>query len=128
MLAAAPPAAPAQVLLVEDDVLVSWSTLQMLEGFGYAVRRARDGKGALRLLLQPGGLAAMIVDVGLPDMNGYQLVRRARTTVPALRVLFTTGYDRTTPGRPPPDTLTAYLEKPYQPAQLEAALRQLLAA
>lgn len=115
------------VLLVEDNPLVNMTTVEMLEELGYAVRQASDGKGALRELEHGQEIAVLIADVGLPDMNGYNLVSRARRRRPGLRVLFTTGYEQR-PGGIPPDAITAYLQKPYQPSALEAALRRLLAA
>lgn len=116
------------VLLVEDNVLVSLSTAGMLQDFGYAVHRATDGKGALKQLEQHAEIALMIADVGLPDMNGHQLAARARARHAGLRVLFISGYDRATCERTPPDSVTDYLVKPYQPVELDAALRRLLAA
>lgn len=114
------------VLLVEDDPLVSLSTAEMLEDLGYAVHRALNAGSALIQLDRHAPIALMIADVGLPDMDGFRLAARARHRQPGLRVLFTTGYDATTPGRTPADAITAYLEKPYRPDALGAALQRLL--
>lgn len=131
--AAASPVLPLEapvpaVLLVEDNLLVSMATADMLEDLGYAVHRAADGINALQQLDAHAGIALMIADVGLPDMNGHQLAGRARARRPGLRVLFTTGYDQPSGRRTPSDAFTQYLEKPYQPDDLGSALRRLLAA
>ena len=125
---ATPAMARATVLLVEDNVLVGLAAAEMLENLGYVVHRVTSGAKALARLQADDRIAAMVADVGLPDMNGHQLAARARARTPGLRVLFITGYDSEAPGRTPPDAITAYLEKPYQAATLGAALQTLLVA
>ncbi len=65
-------------LIVADDNpdgLQSLATLLALEGFG--VRTAQDGPAALALF-EARPPAAMLLDIGMPGMNGYELARRIR--------------------------------------------------
>jgi DNA-binding response OmpR family regulator len=53
---------------------------------------AADGAEGLRLLDQTRHLDLLVTDVGLPGLSGRQLADAARAAMPALRVLFITGY------------------------------------
>jgi CheY-like chemotaxis protein len=66
-----------RVLLVEDDVLARETTKDLLESYGYEVFLADSGKTALNQLeaFHPG---VVLLDIGLPDMSGYQLARHLR--------------------------------------------------
>lgn len=72
-----------RVLLVEDDPDVAESLLMLLELFGHQVSVARDGPTALRLA-SADVPDLILVDVGLPGMDGCELARRARR-MPELR-------------------------------------------
>jgi CheY-like chemotaxis protein len=91
---AQPPAGAGQRILVVDDNTDAAETLgQLLEVLGNEVRVCFDGRSALALApaFQP---AILILDVGLPDMNGYQLAARLRGTAPLDQALYIalTGY------------------------------------
>ncbi len=66
-----------RVLVVEDDVLARETTGSLLESYGYQVRLADSGQNALTLLesFRP---HAVLTDIGLPDMSGYQLASHIR--------------------------------------------------
>jgi PAS domain S-box-containing protein len=122
-------ALPASVLLVEDDPLVALSTAQMLSDWGYSVVQAYDAEDALSALDAHPETSLMITDVGLPGMNGHDLVRAARGRRPELKALFVSGYDGSTMiGRTPADLRTGYLAKPYRPQELAREVRRLVNA
>jgi len=65
----------------------------VLEELGFHVIEAVDGPAGLKVLQSDARIDLLITDVGLPGgMNGRQLADAARTTRPALNVLFITGY------------------------------------
>jgi two-component system, NtrC family, sensor kinase len=66
------------VLLVEDDQDTSEAISELLRGAGYRVVCAPDGRAALRLLWSGSVPAALIVDLFLPMMNGWQLCAELR--------------------------------------------------
>ena len=88
--AAATPARP--LLLVVDDEL---SVLHVIERLavkaGFEVVTCSSGAAAMRLLQQrPADLA--MVDLRMPDVNGLDLLRQIRTTVPGCEVILMTAY------------------------------------
>ncbi len=83
----------ARVLIVEDNVDAAESLSMLLELFGHQVHVAHNGADALEVIgRQPPDV--VIVDIGLPGMDGYEVARRiralptARTTV----LIALTGY------------------------------------
>jgi signal transduction histidine kinase/CheY-like chemotaxis protein len=114
------------VLFVEDDLLINVSTAELLEGAGYVVHAAARADQALALLDAHPEIRLLITDIGLPQVSGRALADEARRRRPGLKVLFVTGYDRTGLGEAvPPDPAVAYLAKPYQTAELFAAIKRL---
>jgi DNA-binding response OmpR family regulator len=73
-----------EVLLVEDDDSVAEPLITGLAREGFVVRRATDGASALDA--PPSDL--VLLDLGLPDMDGFEVCRRlrARSTVPIIVV------------------------------------------
>ena len=83
---------PRRVLVVEDEALVRLLVVQVLEEAGYAVREAAEARSALELLRSGEFIDLVVTDVGLPGVNGKQLVDQARGLRPDLKILFMTGY------------------------------------
>ena len=68
---------PLRILIVDDEAINLKLVSRLLEIEGYEVRSARSGEVALRLIEQtPPDLA--LLDVMMPDMEGYELCRRLR--------------------------------------------------
>jgi PAS domain S-box-containing protein len=87
------PTPPARVLLVEDNPDAAESMTLLLEGLGHQIRVVPDGPTALSTA-QADVPDLMLVDIGLPGMDGFEVVRRAKRD-PALRgttVVALTGY------------------------------------
>ncbi len=67
-----------RVLLVEDDERISDFVQRGLKAEGYAVEVARSGREAIALGAE-GSFQAIILDLGLPDLNGRQVCERLRS-------------------------------------------------
>jgi CheY-like chemotaxis protein len=80
------------VLVVEDEFVVRELIVEVLKELGYSTLEAEDGPAALKILQSPQRVDLVISDIGLPGLNGRQIVEAARETRPALKVLFMTGY------------------------------------
>jgi two-component system CheB/CheR fusion protein len=83
-----------RVLVVEDDEDSALLLAETLGDHGYAVEVAHDGQSALLKAAEFKPQVA-VLDVGLPDMDGYQLAKRMRALaqLPAgLRLIALTGY------------------------------------
>jgi DNA-binding response OmpR family regulator len=66
-----------RVLLVEDDSRIADFVQRGLKAEGYAVEAARTGKDGI-LLASDGGFQTIVLDLGLPDMNGRDVCEALR--------------------------------------------------
>lgn len=82
---------PSRILMVEDDESVALGTALLLEAEQIVVDIARTGAEALKQLesRQP---EVVILDVGLPDMDGVTVCEQMRRTHPLLPVIFSSGH------------------------------------
>ena len=115
------------VLVVEDDQDVRLFTTETLRELGFTVLEAYDGPSALRQLEQHPEVQLLFTDVGLPGINGAQLVAAARAHRPDVKVLFPTGYARNAivhQGRLDPGV--ELITKPFTRAQLASRIRDVL--
>lgn len=80
------------VLVIEDDLVVRSVILDILEELGYHSLEAADGPSGLAMLQSKRRIDLLITDIGLPGLNGRQVVDAARHVRPQLKVLFMTGY------------------------------------
>ena len=65
------------VLLAEDDTSISEPLARALRREGYDVDVSADGPGTLQVAMA-GGIDLIVLDIGLPRMNGYEVARRMR--------------------------------------------------
>ncbi len=70
------------ILLVEDDAAISVPLARALEGQGYVVRSAATGARALDLSLETPPPDLVLLDLGLPDVDGVEVTRRLRDRLP----------------------------------------------
>jgi PAS domain S-box-containing protein len=66
-----------RILVVDDNTDAAQSLAMLLEGYGYEVFTAADGVEGLEVALSHSP-EVVILDIGLPDMDGYELARRLR--------------------------------------------------
>jgi two-component system response regulator MprA len=115
-----------KILVVDDDPAVSSSLGRALRLEGYEVETAGDGVSALRMLAldHPD---AMVLDLGLPDLDGLEVCRRLRSTGDDTPVLILTARDAVNDRVQGLDAgADDYLVKPFALAELLARLRALL--
>jgi DNA-binding response OmpR family regulator len=67
-----------RILLVEDELEMARISQDYLRNAGYVVRHASNGKDALRIF-ETDPFQLVILDVGLPDMTGFEIARRIRS-------------------------------------------------
>ena len=114
------------VLLAEDDPAISEPLARALQREGYAVLVRSDGTSALSEAMS-GDVALVVLDLGLPDMDGLEVCRRlraGRNSVPVLVLTARTDEIDLVVG------LDAgaddYVAKPFRLAELLARVRALL--
>ncbi|MEU8539039.1 response regulator transcription factor [Streptomyces sp. NPDC048717] len=115
-----------RVLVIEDEERLAASLQRGLSAVGYAVDVARDGVTGLHMAREfP--YSAILLDIMLPGLNGYQVCSRLRAEkndVPVLMLTAKTGeYDEAEGLDTGADD---YLAKPFSYVVLEARLRALL--
>ena len=115
-----------RILLVEDDESLGKGILTSLKPEGYTVDWARDGSSALHALTHENfGLA--VLDLGLPQLDGLEVLRRLRAAANPVPVLVLTARDATADRIAGLDAgADDYLVKPFDVAELKARLRALL--
>jgi PAS domain S-box-containing protein len=127
-----PPSAASRtetVLVVEDESRVRQMTCDALRELGYRVHAAASGEEALRMFNSLGLVDVLFTDVVMGGMTGRQLADALRQRMPALRVLYTTGYTRNAVVHNGIlDAGVAYLAKPFTVEELATKLRAVLDA
>lgn len=113
------------ILVVEDESSIAETIVYALETEGFSVRWKTTGRDALAVAsAEPITLA--VLDVGLPDMNGFDLCRelQRRTTVPVIFLTARSGeVDRIVGLELGADD---YVAKPFSPRELTARVRAVL--
>ena len=113
------------ILIVEDDEAIAAGLVRVLEGQGYGVRRLGRGAGAVR---EAGPeVALVILDLGLPDVDGMDVCRRLRSARPDLAILILTARDHELDIVAGLDAgADDYLVKPFRLSELLARIRSHL--
>lgn len=115
-----------RILIVEDDAALARGIVSALRLSGFAVDRAARGAEVLPWLRQE-TYALVVLDLGLPDCSGFDVlreIRRAGMTVPVMILTARAAVaDRVTGLDLGADD---YLAKPFDPAELEARVRALV--
>ncbi|MGS1013894.1 response regulator [Rhodanobacter sp. UC4450_H17] len=67
-----------RVLLVDDDMRNLFALSKVLRGWGMQVSLAQDGAKALRMLAEDSAPELLLIDIMMPDMDGYEMIRALR--------------------------------------------------
>ena len=117
------------VLIVEDsDTCAATLEIAVLAVPGIAVARASSAAEALRML-ENGPVRAMITDLQMPRMDGFELLQKIRSDPrhEGLPVVVVSGDpDPRNPDRANRLGASAYFTKPFSPAQVRHKLEELL--
>ncbi|MEV6681609.1 response regulator transcription factor [Streptomyces erythrochromogenes] len=115
----------AHVLLIEDDDLIRCALTRALERLGHRVVGAGSGTEGLTEALK-GGIDIIVLDLGLPDIDGIQVLKMLRASL-SIPVVIATARDEET------QTVTAlhlgaddYVIKPFSVEHLDARMTAVL--
>lgn len=115
---------PAAVLVVEDDVSTQGLLVAVVRHLGLTARSADDGRMALRLIADE-VFAVIILDLIMPEMDGFEVLRHFRRSSPDLlarTIVVTAASIRSTDEFPELDHVWRFFRKPLDVDQFGAAV------
>jgi DNA-binding response OmpR family regulator len=116
----------ARVLVVEDDAAIRRGLTDALRFAGYEVLEAPDGEAGLSLAIET-DVDLVLLDVMLPKLNGFDVLRRIRQARPTLPIIMVTArgaeHDRV---RGLKDGADDYVPKPFSAVELLARVEAVL--
>lgn len=117
------------VLVADDDPAILWLVRTLVEGEGYNVVTAMDGKEAFRILKSERSIIAAIVDIMMPYIRGTDLVSFMRkdkrfSGIPV--IMMTAEQSPKMPSESFAAGAVAFLPKPFTNTQLRTVLRTFI--
>ncbi len=117
-----------RVLIVEDEADTADALQLILTMIGHEVQTAHSGMAALQAV-KDHRPDVILLDIGLPDLNGYQVAERLRETPDAMKqvvLVAMTGYGQAEDRRRAVRAGFDYhMVKPFDPQRLEQLLTQI---
>ncbi|KAF1721515.1 response regulator transcription factor [Pseudoxanthomonas wuyuanensis] len=115
-----------RILLVEDDISLGEGIRTALRRAAYTVDWLRDGASALAAI-KDGGIDLAVLDLGLPHMDGLEVIRQTRRSGAELPILVLSARERASDRALGLDAgADDYLGKPFDTQELLARVRALL--
>jgi PAS domain S-box-containing protein len=111
-----------RIVSADDDPLVAFNTLAMLEGLGHTVFSASSAAEALTLIGEKGDIDLLITDQAMPGMTGSELAEVVRRDWPGLPIIIATGYAELPEG---PAQALPRLAKPFFERDLADAIASI---
>jgi CheY-like chemotaxis protein len=109
------------VLVVEDDPLVRFNAVLMLEDAGFEVLEAPDADAAIELLETRSDITVIFTDIEMPGtMDGLKLAFAVRDRWPPVAIIIASGRIRPQPHEMP--SRVTFLRKPYSEAEVLASI------
>ncbi|MGH7276569.1 MAG: response regulator [Candidatus Rokuibacteriota bacterium] len=118
---------PARVLVVDDDSKVLATLSELLRSAGHTVTAAPDGAAALKAYA-PGRFDAVLTNLGMAGMNGWEVAERLRAVDRSVPILLITGWGlrEEDQARLAALGIRRCLFKPVKPGDLDAAIQAAL--
>lgn len=114
------------ILVVDDDVTIRAVTTIALEGAGFLVRTAEDGRSGLaEFEHHRGEIACILLDVSMPDLSGEDVFKRLKELGLDVPVIASSGYGEIEVNHRMPG-IAGYIQKPYQAQHLIARVHAVL--
>ena len=112
------------ILVVDDDMSVRTTFSSVLRQEGYRVTAVKNGYEAIKAIDEE-SFDLALVDLGMPGMDGIEVLEKIKTRRPQTRVIIFTGYGSiTTAVEAMRKGATDYLNKPFSPHELKAGVKK----
>ena len=109
---------PDRILIVDDDIVLGESMVNILESVGYQVEVVNSGKAA-KIKIQNQFYNLVLLDIKLPDITGIELLSIINQHSPRTRKIVLTGFpDTSTAIKAVNEKADAYLVKPFEAENL----------
>jgi hypothetical protein len=116
------------ILVIDDERMILSMTEEMLVSYGYQIRTAAHGKEGLAVFAREGNaVAAVIVDMMMPHMDGAATIQALRRMQPGVKILAMSGIPKDSGGEGERSLVKHFLAKPFTAQTLLKALREVLA-
>ncbi|PJZ53758.1 hybrid sensor histidine kinase/response regulator [Leptospira adleri] len=118
----------ANVLIVDDEIMVLEVLKDILELSGCKVFTANSGKHALEVFQNPDlQIDLIITDLGMPEMSGDILFQKLKKINPEVKVIVTSGHiERDKKEKLLQEGVRAILDKPYKIEEVQSVIRKIL--
>lgn len=118
------------ILLVEDEESLSELMRVLLGEKGYRVLIAKDGAEALDMYGEhKNEIAVIIMDMGLPKIGGWEVLRQVREIDPGARVILASAYvEKKLKAEMISAGAKDFIQKPYDAEQIARKIRQMIDA
>ncbi len=127
------PEAPQQngtILIVDDEAGIRNVAKSFLERKHFRVLTAQNGNEALELFAaQPGDIACVVLDLTMPDMDGFEVLGEMQRINPGVRVLMSSGFsEQEFKNRFAGDNVVGFIQKPYRLDAFYTAVQRAMTA
>jgi DNA-binding NtrC family response regulator len=117
-----------KILVIDDEAIVRTSCSRSLSPEGYEVKLSQNGADAMKMLEEE-SFDLVLTDLKMPDIDGIEVLKMIKQRWPRTEVIVVTGYQTV-------DTAVKsiklgafdYLEKPFTPDSLIAAVNNAMAS
>ena len=112
-----------RILIVDDEEIVLSLARDALEDSGYEIDLARNGPEALHKLERE-FFDFLLTDIRMPEIDGIELARRARESIPSLGIIFMTGFANLNTAKGAiKEGAYDYIMKPFELKELRQAVK-----
>ncbi len=114
------------ILIVDDEEAIRALTQRTLEAFNYKVLTATNGAEAMAVCAREGQkIALLLTDIAMPVMDGAALIGAARSLIPGLKIIATSGLGDA-PRQEPIGNSGGFIHKPFTAEHLLKTIRTVL--
>jgi len=120
------PVVPLRILVIDDELQVRATLAEMLEEQGHSVTQAPGGREGLSYLdANPQLVDVVVTDLGMPDMNGWDVAKAIQSRWPQLPVGLITGWGETEITREERSRVNFVITKPFDKAVLRETMSDI---
>lgn len=116
------------ILLVDDEEPIRRLCKEILESAKYTVLTAEDGLEAINVFQENKDLVSLVIlDMIMPNLSGYETLRRLRAIEPSLKVILSSGFSKEVDVRWSEEkAVRGFIEKPYRSQSLLKKVKEVL--